>query len=116
MNSPAQSQAKDIKRLHVEAAVLFAINNIPGVDKETLEKFLELVNVTGNFGSITEDQLIDKMSLIMKHIPGACQRSLLTVAELLDIRFPGQAASSEMPTAMIAQAKEPKLIGPAYQY
>ncbi|MBN1991377.1 MAG: hypothetical protein JW953_01640 [Anaerolineae bacterium] len=100
------------KKLHVKTTVEFAINNIPDVDQGTLEKFLELVNATGNFGPITEIEIIEKMNLIMKYIPGACARSLLTVAELLDIRFPRPAAINGT-GRMIASPQEPKFISAA---
>jgi len=109
MNSTAISTANGIKKLHVKATVEFAINNIPGVDEDTLEKFLELVNATGNFGPISEAEIIEKMNLIMKYIPEACGRSLLTVAELLDIRFPKPVTTQRM-RVMITPPSEPKFL------
>ncbi len=96
----------------MKATVEFAINNIPGVDQDTLEKFLELVNATGNFGPISEAEIIEKMNLIMKHIPTACGHSLLTVAELLDIRFPKPVTNQKM-RVMITPPTEPKLLASA---
>ena len=101
-----------IKKLYVKTTVEFAINHVPGVDQDTLEKFLELVNATGNFGPISETEIIEKMNLIMKYIPGACGHSLLTVAELLDIRFPRPTAPNTA-GRMIAPPNEPKLISAA---
>jgi len=88
MKNVTTTTTEGIKKLHIEATVLFAIEHIPTVDEVTLTKFLELVNATGNFGLISRDQLVQKMALIMKHIPGACEHSLSTLAELLDIQFP----------------------------
>jgi hypothetical protein len=104
-----------IKKLHVKNTVEFAINHIPGVDEATLEKFLELVNARGNFGEINEGEIIEKMNLIMKYIPNACARSLLTVAELLDIRFPRPMA---IPTTspMIVPPQEPRMLSAAVQH
>ena len=112
MNSSTIAPVDSIKKLYVKTTVEFAINNIPGVDQDTLEKFLELVNATGNFGPISEAEIIEKMNLIMKYIPGACGRSLLTVAELLDIRFPRPPALNGA-SRMISPPAGPKLIGAA---
>ena len=76
------------KKLQVADTVAFAIENIPSVDKRTLEKFLQLVHTTGTFGIITCEQLVNKMRLMMKYIPNACPHSLLVVAELLEIKTP----------------------------
>ena len=112
MNNSAIAPIYSIKKLHVKTTVEFAINNIPDVDQDTLEKFLELINATGNFGPISEAEIIEKMNLIMKYIPGACGRSLLTVAELLDIRFPRPPAPNGT-GKMIAPPHEPKLLSAA---
>ncbi|MEW5958993.1 MAG: hypothetical protein AB1801_14775, partial [Chloroflexota bacterium] len=58
------------------------------VDIPTLEKFLELVNATGNFGLITDQELFQKMGLLKKYIPETSEESLLIVAELLGIYWP----------------------------
>lgn len=81
---------KKIKKRHIEAAVLFAIDHIPQVDSNTLEKFLELIDINGNFGSVSDRQLLRTMSLLVKHVPSACGYSLLTLAELLDVCVPTQ--------------------------
>jgi hypothetical protein len=81
---------KTIKKRHIEAVVLFAIDHIPQIDPDTLEKFLELINANGNFGSVSDQHLLRTMSLLTKHVPGACGYSLLTLAELLDICVPVQ--------------------------
>jgi len=112
MNEQRLTQIQTIKKLHVKNTVEFAINHIPGVDEATLEKFLELVNARGNFGEINEGEVIEKMNLIMKYIPNACARSLLTVAELLDIRFPRPVAL-QASNQMIAPVEEPRLLGMA---
>jgi DNA polymerase III epsilon subunit-like protein len=77
-----------IDKRHLEATVFFAINNISQVDEATLERFLELVNTTGNFGSISEKQLVHKMDLLKKHVPDTCEYSLRALAELLGIHLP----------------------------
>jgi hypothetical protein len=115
MNNATIAPANEIKKLHVKATVEFAINNIPDIDQDTLEKFLELVNATGNFGPVSEEEIIEKMNLIMKYIPGACGRSLLTVAELLDIRFSRPATNGKMRT-MITPSSEPKLLSSAWPH
>ncbi|MCB0191455.1 MAG: hypothetical protein KDJ65_05880 [Anaerolineae bacterium] len=74
-----------IKKERVEAAVLFAAKNIPGVDENTLHKFLDFVNTTNDFGLITKHELLEKMRLIRKYIPSTCQYSLMMLAELLEL-------------------------------
>ena len=74
-----------IKREKVEAAVTFAAQNIPGVDKATLHKFLEFVNTSNDFGTVTTHELLEKMRLLRKYIPNSCEYSLMMVAELLDL-------------------------------
>jgi hypothetical protein len=112
MSNTAISSATGIKKLHVKQTVEFAIHHIPDIDQGTLEKFLELVFATGNFGPISEAEIIEKMNQIMKFIPGACGRSLLTLAELLDIRFPPSGVGQTMPM-MITPPQEPRLLSSA---
>ncbi len=88
MKSADLTPTQSIKKLHIEAAVIFAINNIPSIDEDTLQKFLELINITGNFGVISQAELLEKMRLIRKYIPDACGYSLLTLAELLEMTSP----------------------------
>jgi len=88
MNDIIITPTKKISKRDLAAAVLFAVNNIPHVDAVTLEKFLELVNITGNFGSISDQEFAHKMYLLSKHVPEVCHDSLFTLAELLDIRIP----------------------------
>ena len=84
MNDPAN---QEINKRDVAATVLFAINNVPHTDEATLERFLELVNATGNFGPISHRELIHKMILLKKYVPDTCDYSLLALADLLGIRF-----------------------------
>ena len=88
MNNLTISPVKKVSKRDLAAAVLFAINNIPHVHEATLERFLELVNITGNFGSISDHEFAQKMYLLTKHVPDVCNDSLFTLAELLDIRIP----------------------------
>jgi hypothetical protein len=76
---------QEINKRDVAATVMFAINNIPHANDETLERFLELVNATGNFGPVSHRELIEKMILLKKFVPETCDYSLLAVAELLGI-------------------------------
>lgn len=103
--SSATATVDAIKKLHVEATVQFAVNYIPSVDEDTLVKYLELVNVTGNFGLITKEQLAFKMLLIMKHIPNACEQSLRTLGELLEVPFPTDSDDDKL------QPKNGKVVG-----
>jgi hypothetical protein len=86
--SSSKESTQKINKRHIEATVLFAINHVPHTDEATLEKFLELVNATGNFGAISHQQLVHKMRLLKKHIPNTCGFSLMALAELLDIQHP----------------------------
>lgn len=97
--------ANSIKKLHVEAIVEFAINHIPSVDADTLLKYLELINANGNFGLISQEQLTAKMMLIMKYIPDACEESLRTLGELLEVPFPSAAEQEQPPS------KNEKVVG-----
>jgi hypothetical protein len=85
MSETAMLSGQQIHKRYVETTVFFAINNVPQVDEATLEKFLELINATGNFGSISDKQLLQKMWILKKHVPETCEYSLLTLAELLGI-------------------------------
>ncbi|MDX1522447.1 MAG: hypothetical protein R3264_12545, partial [Anaerolineae bacterium] len=88
MSDSARSISNEIKKMHVEATITFAINHVPKADPATLEKFLELVNVTGTFGAISEEELLEKMALLLRHVPGTCEYSLKTIGEILGICFP----------------------------
>ncbi len=107
MNTTVSSVNK-IKKLQVQATIEFAIANIPGADRNTLEKLSELINATGNFGPISETEITDKMNLILKYIPSASLWSLKAVAELLDIRFPRPAVNFEQPK-VIPLPLEPRM-------
>jgi len=74
-----------IEKLHIKETVSFAINNIPHIDRTTLEKLIELVYTNGNYGTISDEQLVSKMELISKYIPEPCVKSLWILADLLEI-------------------------------
>jgi len=87
MKQAAVMSGPEINKRYVENTVLFAINNLPQADETTLERFLELVNATGNFGGISHQQLIHKMNLLRKYVPGTSPYSLLALAELLGLEL-----------------------------
>ena len=60
MSNKNLSTVRSIKKLHIESAAMFAIENIPEADEDTLQKFVDLINVTGNFGAICESELLEK--------------------------------------------------------
>jgi len=64
-----------IHKRDVANTVYFAINYVPQIDGATLERFLELVNATGNFGTMTDLELFQKMGLLKKYIPATCERT-----------------------------------------
>ena len=88
--SNAIKTKNSIKKLYLEETILFAINNIPQIDTLTLKGFLELINAGGTFGSMTHDQILRKMRLLLKYVPDASVSSLLVVLDLLDIKTPYQ--------------------------
>jgi hypothetical protein len=75
----------ELKKLYVEETALFAINNIPEVDPATLEQFLALMNAGGTYGAISREQILRKMHLVLKYIPGASISSLLILLDLLGL-------------------------------
>lgn len=81
-------QTTEIKKLGLEETVLFAINNIPQAHATTLKQFLELVNAGGAFGTISHEEILRKMHLLLKYIPNASVPSLLILIDLLDIQPP----------------------------
>ena len=109
MNSSVTSSRKELKKLQVSEAVAFAIAKIPDVDPTTLEKFLDLVNTSGTFGTISHEQIRAKMQLTLKYIPDACSHSLLVLADLLEIsvppfqQFSNQTQTHHLPTAQVGQ-------------
>jgi hypothetical protein len=76
MSNVIASPGHGVKKLYISETVFFAINNIPAVDRTTLEKFLELVNATGTFGVLSHEQILTKMRLMLRYIPNACPHSL----------------------------------------
>ena len=100
---------KEVKKLHVETTVKFAINHIPNIDEPTLEKFLDLVNVNGNFGTITCEQILEKIQLIKKYIPNACEWSLNAVSDLLEVQFPAKEAVIDKVVGVITPFPEPEI-------
>jgi hypothetical protein len=88
---------RKIDKKHVATAILFAVKHIPQTDETTLNKFLELVNTTGSFGWMSEQQILAEMQLMLKRVPGTCRDSLLTVLELLDVCVPLQLNSLPSP-------------------
>ncbi len=107
-NKTNLTKSNEVKKLYVEATVNFAVNHIPNVDQRTLEQFLELVNVTGNFGTVNRQQICEKMQLIAKHIPNACVQSLTTLGELLDVEFPKPVKIAQPIIEMNFPFSEPK--------
>ena len=100
-----------IKKIDLTQTIKFAIEYVPGADRETLETFLALVNTTGTFGSVTCEQIITKMRLTLKHVPTASVQSLLMLAELLEL--PPTLPASAKPRfsrATVIRIKRPKPI------
>lgn len=81
---------REIKKLSLAETIAFAIDHVPAVDSTTLETLLALVNTSGTFGAISHQQLMAKMCLLVKYIPGTCQYSLLVLLDLLEIPVPAR--------------------------
>ncbi len=92
-----------IEKKHVAAMTTYAVRHIPDTNEETLRKFLELVNLTGSLGWISEKQILEKMHFMTKHIPGTCHQSLLTLLELLTMYLPLEGEIS-LPSLIVVKA------------
>jgi len=97
MDTQKNLPIRSIKKLHIETAAMFAVKHIPGIDEDTLNKFVELVNVTGNFGSMCEEELLEKMRLFRKYVPKSCGYSLYILAELLEISALSKLGDTSIP-------------------
>lgn len=84
----------EIKKLHLQEVVLFAMNHIPQADPRTLKLFLELVNAGGSFGAISHEEIMLKMQQVMRYVPNARATSLLILLDLLQIKPPARPALS----------------------
>ncbi len=85
MQNLTSTNTQGIKKLHLSETVAFANSYIPGIDQSTLDKLVELVNANGAHGCINQVQLIQKMQMILKYIPGTCVHTLLVLVDLLEI-------------------------------
>jgi len=74
-----------IQKLHLEETISFAIQHNSHLDPTTLRKLIELVNTTGNYGTISYEELIQKMVKLVKCMPNIHLHSLAVLAELLDL-------------------------------
>ena len=84
-----------IDKSHLSAMAIFAINNVPHTDKFTLNKFLEVINTTGSFGSLSLDQIVTIMQWMIKNLPNVKKRSFLTLIELLSAWMSVEVKSNE---------------------
>lgn len=66
----------------------YAVKHVQGIDRKTVRWLVELVEVSGDGGWITEGELLEKMRLLCKYIPGSCHYSMLVLAELLELNLP----------------------------
>ncbi len=88
MNKTILVPKDKIDKRHIAATALFAMTHVPHLNQETVERFLELINATGNYGSMSDKELLQKICVLVKHVPETCEDSLLVVAELLGIGLP----------------------------
>jgi hypothetical protein len=87
MSSQPVAQQEGFKKMQIADTVAFALKNIPSVDERTLQAFLELVNVTGTFGIITVEQIVNRFRQVLKYVPDACPRTLMILADLLELKL-----------------------------
>ena len=73
---------------YVAGAAKFAEKHIHGIDQKTMRWLVELVEVSGSSGWVTEYDLLEKMRLLRKYVPGSCQYSMLVLADLLELNLP----------------------------
>jgi len=71
--------------LYVKQIILFALDNIPQADENTLKNFLQLVNATGSFNSLSHKEILHRMDIVLKYVPDTCPHSFAILVELLDI-------------------------------
>ena len=105
MSRQPVAQQDGFKKLQIADTIAFAIKNIPSVDERTLQTFLELINVTGTFGNITHEQVVNRIRQVLKYVPDACPRSLLIMADLLELKTAPSAA-------ILSSSRRPSLHGP----
>lgn len=91
-----RSQARGLKKIHVQEMVLFAIEYLPQLDRPTLEHFLELLDLEEAYSYISARELASKMQLMMRHIPETCAYSLQTLAALLDVQLQNPRATAKL--------------------
>jgi hypothetical protein len=104
------AQQDGFKKLQIADTIAFAIKNIPSVDERTLQAFLELINVTGTFGIITHEQVVNRIRQVLKYVPDACPRSLLIMADLLELKTaPSTAVLSSPRRPSLQPANRPRL-------
>lgn len=83
--SQERTSKSDIKKVQIEALVLFAGENIPQADPRTLEMLLSLVNSDGTHGEISREVLFIRMAQTLKYIPDASPGTLEILADLLGL-------------------------------
>jgi len=92
-----------LEKKHVGAMVAYAVRHVPGCDEATLHRYLELVNLTGSMGWISDEQLVEKMRFMLKHVPGTCTHSLVTLVELLAVYLPIVARGVDVPVITLVE-------------
>lgn len=78
-------RSTEIKKVEIKETVQFAIRHIPQADTLTLEKFLELIFASGNYGAMSYDAILIKIQQVLRYIPDACPHSLLILTDLLGV-------------------------------
>ncbi len=73
---------------YIAGAADFAVKHVQGIDRKTMRWLVELIEVSGEGGWISEGELLEKMYLLRRYVPGSCRYSLLVLADLLELNLP----------------------------
>ena len=73
---------------YIASVAKFAEKHIQGIDQKTMRWLVELVEISGSGGWVTEYDLLERMRLLRKYVPGSCQYTMLVLAELLELNLP----------------------------
>jgi hypothetical protein len=109
MKTTLTTNSVEIRKLHLQSTVSFAIEHVPTVHRATLEQLMALVYTDGSHGSISHQQLLSKMRLVLKYLPDACPRSLIILIDLLELPRAGSLALLPAPGQLRSESDQSPL-------
>jgi hypothetical protein len=112
MKTTPTPNSVEIRKLHLQSTVSFAIEHVPAVHQATLEQLMALVYTDGSHGSISHQQLLTKMRLVLKYLPDACPRSLIILIDLLELPRAGSLALLPTPDQLRSEPDQSPLAVP----